>query len=68
MQTPHVSALLRWVCLDFYIQELFLGSWRLTEEGDVAVTPGPMKQGGCMATRILLMFNSAAAGCAEVLH
>lgn len=37
----------------------------LAEEEDVALTPGPIKHGGCTATHTL--FNSFAAGCG-VLH
>lgn len=68
MQTPDVSPLLRWICLDFSTRELFLGSWHLAEEEDVALPPGHMEQVGCTATRTLLVFNSAAAECAKVLH
>ena len=39
----------------------------LAEEEDVALTPAPVKHRRCMATRILQVFNSSAAGCREVL-
>lgn len=39
----------------------------LAEKEALALTPGPMKHRGCMAIRILPLFNSNAAGCGEVL-
>lgn len=51
------------VLLEFFHPGALPGSPRhLAGEEDVALALGPMQQGGCMATRIPLLFNSFATG------